>query len=80
MKSLCSWKNDVAVLLIFFVRSDVFEKTFAAVKEARPRKLLLFQDGPRKGRLDDIKEMCNKKTFDIKMLSAKHHRQLNELF
>ena len=49
-----SWKTDVAVLLIFFVRDDVFSKTFEAVKKARPRTLLLFQDGPREGRSDDI--------------------------
>lgn len=49
-----SWKTDVAVLLIFFVRDDVFSKTFEAVKKARPRTLLLFQDGPREGRPDDI--------------------------
>ncbi|CAK7005047.1 MAG: hypothetical protein PARBB_00800 [Parabacteroides distasonis] len=60
MDHLHSWKNDVAVLLIFFVRDDVFEKTFTAVKEARPRKLLLFQDGPRN--MNDIKgiERCRK--------------------
>jgi hypothetical protein len=49
-----SWKNDIAVLLIFFVRDDVFAKTFAAVREARPSKLLLYQDGPREGRPDDL--------------------------
>lgn len=48
------WKIDVAVLCIFFVRDDCFAKSFAAVKEARPRKLLLWQDGPRNGRQDDL--------------------------
>lgn len=48
------WKNDVAVLLIFFVRDDVFAKTFEAVRKARPRKLLLWQDGARHGRADDV--------------------------
>lgn len=48
-----SWKNDVAVLLIFFTRDKVFAKTFEAVRQARPRKLLLWQDGPRAGRVDD---------------------------
>lgn len=52
--TLKPWGIDVPVLLIFFVRDDVFEKTFAAVKEARPRKLLLWQDGPREGRQDDV--------------------------
>ena len=49
-----SWKIDVPVLIIFFARSDVFEKTFEAVRKARPSTLLLWQDGPREGRQDDI--------------------------
>lgn len=40
-------KIDVAVLLLFFTRSDTFEKAFEAVREARPSKLFLYQDGPR---------------------------------
>lgn len=56
------WKNDVAVLLIFFVRDDVFAKTFEAVRQARPRKLLLWQDGARPDRADDNEgiERCRK--------------------
>lgn len=48
------WKIDVAVLLIFFVRADTFQKVFDSVKKARPRTLLLWQDGPRANRADDI--------------------------
>lgn len=48
------WKIDVAVLCIFFVRDDCFSQSFAAVKQARPHKLLLWQDGPRAGREDDL--------------------------
>ena len=48
------WKYDVNVLLIFFVRDDVFAKTFEAVKKARPRRLLLYQDGPREDHPNDI--------------------------
>lgn len=48
------WKLDVAVLCIFFVREDCLKQTFAAIKEARPRTLLLWQDGPREGRADDL--------------------------
>lgn len=51
---LKEWKNDVSVLLIFFVRDEVFAKTFEAVRKARPRRLLLYQDGPREGRSDDL--------------------------
>ena len=56
------WEIDVNVLLIFFVRDKVFQKTFDAVKKARPRRLFLWQDGPRAGRPDDLEgiERCRK--------------------
>ena len=38
---------DVAVLLLFFTRTDSFQKVFDAVRQARPSKLFLYQDGPR---------------------------------
>ena len=40
-------KTDIAVLLLFFTRSDTFKQVFEAVRQARPSKLLLYQDGPR---------------------------------
>ena len=40
-------KTDVAVLLLFFTRSDTFRQVFDAVRAARPSRLLLYQDGPR---------------------------------
>ncbi len=46
-------KIDVAVLLIFFCRDKQFQKVFEAVKEARPSKLYLYQDGAREGRPND---------------------------
>ncbi len=49
-----SWKTDVAVLLIFFSRYETFEKVFESIRIAKPRVLLLWQDGPREGRNDDI--------------------------
>ena len=57
-----AWKIDVPVLLIFFARPDTFEKVFEAVRQARPSTLLLWQDGPREGREDDIEgiEKCRK--------------------
>ena len=42
-----SAKTDIAVLLLFFNRADTFRQVFEAVKEARPSKLFLYQDGPR---------------------------------
>lgn len=40
-------KVDVAVLLLFFTRSDTFRQVFEAVRQARPSRLFLYQDGPR---------------------------------
>ena len=40
-------KIDIAVLLLFFTRSDTFKQVFSEVKKARPSRLFLFQDGPR---------------------------------
>ncbi len=65
MEKKCSWKIDVAVLMIFFVRDDCFAKSFAAVKEARPRKLLLWQDGPRNEKDMEGIEKCRKIAEDI---------------
>ena len=40
-------KTDIAVLLLFFTRSDTFQQVFNEVRQARPSRLFLFQDGPR---------------------------------
>ena len=48
------FKIDVPVLLIFFARPETFEKVFEVIREARPSTLLLWQDGPREGRPDDV--------------------------
>lgn len=62
-----SWEIDVNVLIIFFVRDEVLKKTFEAVKKARPRRLLLWQDGPREGRQDDVEGIarCRKIVEEI---------------
>ena len=52
-----NWEIDVNVLIIFFVREDVLKETFEAVRKARPRRLLLWQDGPRKNKKDDIEKI-----------------------
>lgn len=51
------WKTDVAVLCIFFARPEQFKKSFESVRKARPKILLLWQDGPRPGREDDIENI-----------------------
>ena len=50
---------DVAVLLIFFVRTKLTVQVFEQIRKARPSKLFLYQDGPRPGRTDDIENIAN---------------------
>ena len=57
MDTIKPWEVDVAVLCIFFARPEQFRQSFEAVKKARPRILLLWQDGPREGRKDDIENI-----------------------
>ncbi len=73
------WKIDVAVLLIFFRRDEQFEQTFEAVRRARPRTLLLWQDGPRENRPDDIEgiEKCRKIAENIDW-ECEVHRNYHE--
>ena len=61
------WEIDVNVLIIFFVRDEVLKETFEAVKKARPRRMFLWQDGPRAGRPDDLEGIarCRKIVEDI---------------
>ncbi len=40
-------KIDIAVLILFFCRAEQFAQVFASVKEARPSRLYLYQDGAR---------------------------------
>ena len=52
---------DTAVLMLFFIRDDTFAKVFERVREMKPKRLYLFQDGPREGRGDEEKiERCRK--------------------
>lgn len=44
---------DIPVAIIFFNRPDTLKKVFEAVRNARPSKLFLIQDGAREGRADD---------------------------
>lgn len=58
---------DIPVLIIFFARPDVLRQTFELIKRERPSTLLLWQDGPRENRPDDIAkiEECRKIVEDI---------------
>lgn len=52
--------TDVAVLLIFFNRPEMFHKVFDAVRKARPSRLYLYQDGPRNDNDKDLVIACRK--------------------
>jgi len=69
-------KIDVPVLMVFFIRPDLFRQVFEEVRKARPSKLFLFQDGARENNssdkenikkcrevLKDIDWECEVKTF-----------------
>lgn len=59
---MVDWNIDVAIYLNFFNRSNTFKHVFESVRKAKPSKLFLACDGPRKGRKDDILniELCQK--------------------
>ena len=57
-------QTDVAVLLLFFTRSDTFQKVFSEVRRARPSRLFLFQDGARGERDLAGIEACRKIVAD----------------
>ena len=61
-------KTDIAVLLLFFTRSDTFRQVFEAVRQARPSILLLYQDGPRGERdmagIEACREICSDAHID----------------
>lgn len=77
-----NWLVDVPVLLIFFVRDEVLQKVFDSIKEARPSTLLLWQDGPRENRPDDIVaiEKCRKIVegidWDCKVYTNYHEKNM----
>ncbi|KQB99628.1 hypothetical protein [Pedobacter sp. Hv1] len=62
-----SYKIDIPVLVIFFVRPEPLSKVFEQIKLARPSKLYLYQDGPRENRLDDLEngKLCREIVADI---------------
>jgi hypothetical protein len=61
------YKIDVSVLLIFFIRVEIFKKTFEQIKLARPSKLFLYQDGPRSNNTRDLENIrkCREIAEDI---------------
>lgn len=58
-----TYKNDVAVLIIFFNRYESLSKVVEQVKIARPRELFLYQDGPRKEKANDMEKILKCRTL-----------------
>ena len=58
---------DVPVLLIFFNRPEKTRQVFDQIKQAKPTKLFLYQDGARIDRADDIENInqCRSIVEDI---------------
>lgn len=52
-----SWEIDVPVLCIFFARPEQFAQVFERVRSVKPKTLLLWQDGPRANRPDDVENI-----------------------
>ena len=52
-----SFKTDIAVAMIFFNRPDTLKAVFESVREARPSKLYLIQDGARPNRPKDVENI-----------------------
>lgn len=79
MSNINPWKIDVSVLCIFFAREDIFEKTFEAIRKARPRRLLLWQDGARENHPEDMKHIlkCREIAENIDW-DCEVHRLYNE--
>ena len=59
--------TDVPVLMVFFNRAEPLKHVFDAVKEAKPSKLFLAQDGARDGNMTDAEnvEACRKVVSQI---------------
>lgn len=51
---------DISVLILFFNRADSLSRVFEAVREAKPSRLFLYQDGPRGERDIAGIEACRK--------------------
>ena len=58
---------NIPVAMIFFNRPDQFRQIFNAVKQAKPNKLFLIQDGPRDNHPEDLESinLCRKVCEDI---------------
>ena len=58
---------DLSVLIVFFNRPQTLQKVFDRVKEVKPSRLFLYQDGARENRSDDVENVkkCREIVSDI---------------
>ena len=54
---MSEFELNVPVAFIIFNRPDTAEKVFEKIREAKPHKLYIIADAPRKGRPDDIEKV-----------------------
>ena len=59
MEPGAGWKRETPVVFFIFKRPDTTERVFQAIREARPKKLLIIADGPRQDRPGE-KEACQR--------------------
>ena len=52
------FKTDIAVAMIFFNRPNTLKTVFESVREARPSKLYLIQDGARANHPEDVENIA----------------------
>ena len=75
-------KTDIAVLLLFFTRSDTFQQVFDAVRKAQPSKLLLYQDGPRGERdlagIEACRQIVSDENIDWECEVHRHYLEQNQ--
>ena len=58
-------KTDISVLILFFNRPEPLARVFEAVRQARPARLFLYQDGPRGERDRAGIEACRKVVAEV---------------
>ena len=52
------YNTQVPILFIIFNRPDTTKVVFESIRKAKPKKLFVAADGPRKDK-EDEKELCN---------------------
>ena len=75
------YQTDIAVLLLFFTRSDTFQQVFNEVRKARPSRLFLFQDGPRGERdmagIESCRQIVNDENIDWECAVHRNYQEQN---